>query len=458
MYNILISDDEPSIIKGLKLAFARQEEYQLQTASDRESAIALLETEDFDIVLTDLLMPDITDGTAVVRKAKSLENSPVVLVMTGFEIATNIVQAMNAGADDLIIKGFKNDELLFRMKNLLKHKRELDDLAVQNALLKDRIQNEFGDYKIIGESDQVNEIIAVIRKVAEDAISTCLITGPSGSGKELVARSIHAQSRRKNAPFVPVNCAAIPETLIESELFGHEKGAFTGAVSARMGRFEQAGEGVIFLDEIGDLPPALQIRLLRVLEEKTFTRVGGNKEIPMNAMVLSATNRDLSRLMKEDLFREDLFYRLNVIRITIPPLSERPEDIKPLTQFFLDKLNRERKNDIRITPSALEKLQAYTFPGNVRELRNIIENAFVFADKKRIKPQNLMCKAPGNTTEDAALRLFLMGYNDAMNTFEIMYFENILRKTNGKFLKAAKEAQLSREWFGKKMKQLGLKM
>jgi len=457
MYRLLISDDELSIIRGLKLVFSRLGQYELLTASDSETAISILKNNEIDFVLTDLLIPDMSNGLAIVQAAKSGGYDPVVMVMTGFEVAENIVKAMNAGADDLIIKGFNSEELIFRIDNLLRKKKQIYDLTIQNIILKNSIQKEFGDYKIIGTSPQIKKIIEIITKVADDASSTCLISGPSGSGKELVARVIHEQSRRESAPFIPVNCAAIPENLIESELFGHEKGSFTGATASRIGKFEQAGEGILFLDEVGDLPLSLQMHLLRVLEEKNFTRVGSNTEITMKAMVLAATNKDLFKMIADGSFREDLFYRLNVINIDIPPLVERKEDIRLLAKFYIKKLNQDRNKNIRITESALKKIEKYKFPGNVRELRNIVDNAFVLSESEYIYPENLIFNSNFDRTEGNISTLFQMSYRDATRNFEYQYFEHLLIQHRYKIVEAAKIAGLSNEWFGKKLKHLGLK-
>jgi DNA-binding NtrC family response regulator len=457
MYRILVVDDEPSIIRGLKLIFLKFNDFEILEAPDRKTALSILRDTDVDLVLTDLLLPDLMDGISIIETAKSCYYDPLVMVMTGFEIIENVVSAMQAGADDLILKGFTKDELLIRIKNLIKKKKVIFNLSVQNTVLKSAVQKSFGDYEIIGRSNHTKEIISVINKVAEDASSTCLITGLTGSGKELVARVIHEQSWRRNEPFVPVNCAAIPETLIESELFGHEKGAFTGAIIRRIGKFEQAGTGILFLDEIGDLPLNQQMRLLRVLEEKTFTRVGGNKEIDFQAMVLSATNKNLSKCVEEGLFREDLYYRINIITISIKPLYKRRKDIQPLAKFFLKKLNKERNKKVNFTDMALKKLLHYDYPGNVRQLRNIVESAFVFTDGNSIGPENILIPSESKDRDNEFEFLFELSHKEAIRKFEYKYFKNLIIKNNDVLMDAAKQAKLSNEWLGKKIKQLGLK-
>ncbi len=457
MYKLLIADDEPSIISGLELFFHKHDEFKIYTANNSESALSVLEKEEIDIVLTDLMIPAIENGESIIKAAKSMFYAPAVLVMTGFEIIDNVIRAMKAGADDLIIKGFENKELIIRIENLIKNKELIKNLAVQNTVLRGSLQNEFSDYELIGKSKHIKDIKVLISKVAKDAASTCLITGPSGCGKELVARSIHEQSNRRDQPFIPVNCAAIPETLIESELFGHEKGAFTNAIHTRIGKFELAGKGIIFLDEVGAVPLNLQMRLLRVLEEKKFSRVGDNKELNVEAMILAATNENLKNLLEAGKFRKDLYYRLNVINIDINPLEEHSEDIPHLAVFVLDKLNKDRNKKVEFTDKALKKLSSYNFPGNVRELRNIIENAFVLANGSNIDAEDLQFQTNMDRDEHLIESIFNMPHLEAVRKFEKKYFEDLMSRFDGKISEASKFADISSEWFGKKLKQLDLK-
>jgi len=457
MYNLLIADDESSIISGLDLFFSKQKEFKVFTANEAESALSILEKEEIDIVLTDLMIPEIENGESIIQKAKSMYYSPIVLAMTAFEIIENVIWAMKAGADDLIIKGFKNDELLIRIDNLIKKKEVISNLTVQNTALKNSLKNEFNNYELIGESKHIRDLQRIISKVAQDASSTCLITGPSGCGKELVARSIHEQSSRCDQPLIPINCAAMPDTLIESELFGHEKGAFTNAIRTRIGKFESAGNGIIFLDEIGDLPLNLQMRLLRVLEERSFTRVGANKELQTDAMIIAATNKDLNELLAAGKFRDDLYYRLNVINIKIQPLAEHTEDIPHLAEFFLSKLNNDRSQRKKFTDNALNKLSSYNFPGNVRELRNIIENAFVLSSDSLIHIGDLQIQLMMSGQSTPLDAVFELPHHEALKRFERKYFKDLMVRFHGKIADAAKYADLSNEWFGKKLKQLNLK-
>ncbi len=465
MYRLLIVDDEISMLKGIEFNLQENPNYELHTASNKDAALNLLASTEIDLVVSDLMMPEIKDGIAVMKAAKKQWYQPSVLAMTAFETVENAVKAMQAGADDFISKGFGVDELSFRIENMLKNKQQVAQLTNENRILKETIQRHYSDYNIIGNSKETVDLIKRVRRVAKDAKSTCLIQGDSGTGKELIARAIHALSRRNNAPFVPVNCAAIPETLIESELFGHEKGAFTGAVTCKKGKFELARGGIIFFDEIAELSLPLQVRLLRFLEERSFYRIGGKHPIDVDVMILSATNKDLLAEVKKEAFREDLYFRLNVINISIPPLKKRREDIRPLAQFFLDKFNRERKKKLNFSDKTLQLLESYDFPGNVRELRNIIEDAFVFCNKKLIKPQNLIFnKLPEKQTDEINPILHpnkhtqfkSLTYKEAIEKFDSQYFPSLLQENFGNINKAAKSAGISREWLSKKMKKLNI--
>ena len=337
----------------------------------------------------------------------------------------------------------------FRIDGILKKKKQIDQLSNANKILQETLQQHYSDYKIIGNSAQILELLKRVKRIAEDATATCLIQGESGTGKELVARTIHVLSKRNAAPFVAINCAAIPENLIESELFGHERGSFTNAYSTKQGKFENAKGGIIFLDEIGELPLPLQVRLLRVLEERSFYRIGGKQSIEVDVMILAASNKNLNELVQKGAFREDLYFRLNVIQIEIPPLRSRPEDIPVLANFFLERFNKERKKQIRFSKKALQLLEAYGFPGNVRELRNIVENAFVFCDGNFIEPHNLSLRSDYGKiefkdelieTENTTASNNNLSYYEALENFEKKYFIKILEETYWSKMDAAKKA------------------
>jgi DNA-binding NtrC family response regulator len=462
MTRLLIVDDEVSMLRGLEFHLQENTKYNILTASDRETAIELLEANQIDLVVSDLMLPDIEDGLEIIKTAKHQWYQPTVLAMTAFESVENAVSAMKAGADDFISKGFGLDEMTLRIENMLKKKHKVDQLAIENRILRETIQKQFSDYQIIGQSPKIRDLMKKVRKVAEDAKSTCLIQGESGTGKDLVARTIHSLSVRRGSPFVPLNCAAIPENLIESELFGHEKGAFTGAYSTKQGKFEDARGGIIFLDEIGELPLQLQVRLLRVLEERSFYRVGGKQPIDVDVMVISATNSDLSNLVKESQFREDLFFRLNVINIWVPPLRERKEDVRLLATFFLDKFNRDRNKNLKFSEKALQLLESYDFPGNVRELRNIVEDAFVFTEGNWINPENLSLRqtrliieeeeTPGKFSEFEGLT-----YKEVVDKFETEFILSLLYENQWNINETARKVGMTREWLSKKVNRLGLK-
>ena len=465
MYRLLIVDDDPTMLKSIELNLEDNPDYEVRSASDRKTAFELLKQYEFDLVVSDLMVPEVEDGQAIVREAKSMWYQPFVLTMTAFESWENAVSTMKAGADDFISKGFGVDELTLRIDNLLKKKQKIEHLEFENRILKETIQQQYSDYKIIGQAPVMKKLIKKIHKVAEDAQSTCLIFGETGTGKDLVARNIHALSSRNEAPFVPINCAAIPENLIESELFGHERGSFTGAHTAKQGKFEIANGGVIFLDEIGELPLSLQVRLLRVLEERSFYRIGGKVPINVDIMILVATNKDLRKLVREGDFRQDLFYRLDVITIETPPLRKRKQDIPLLTQFFLDKFNRERKKNIALSDEALNLLIHHNFYGNVRELRNIIEDAFVLCEDGLIVPENLSIGRSSyqkmrqtETKDDLIPKEFIpQAYDKAVMEFEKQYFKKILELNEWNSKEAAKDAGISREWLTKKIKKHNIK-
>lgn len=373
MDRILIVDDEQSMRDFLSIML-KKEGYDVHVAGNGADAVKLIHAEIFDLVITDVKMPQM-DGIGVLKVVKEMSPETIVIMITAFATTETAVEAMKHGAYDYIIKSapFKVDEI----KLIIEKALEKRSLRKENILLKREIESRAGFETFIGKSEAMQRVFALIRQVA-DTKSTVLVTGESGTGKELVARAIHFSSSRKNRPFVTVNCGALPETLLESELFGYMKGAFTGASSNKQGLFEAANGGTIFLDEISATTPALQVKLLRVIQEREFKRVGGTADIKVDVRVVAASNRDLKSEVEKGSFREDLFYRLNVIPIHLPPLRERREDIPLLIEFFLKKMSSGREAK-KVLPEAMGMLMAYRWPGNVRELQNTLERLNILA-------------------------------------------------------------------------------
>lgn len=378
---ILIVDDELSMRELLSIML-RKEGYDVVTAENGETAIKAIQSDIFDLVITDLKMPRM-DGMTLLKAVKEASPDTIVIIITAFGTTEGAERARSLGAYDYIGKPFNNDEIKLVIHNALEKRH----LRKENILLKREIESRAGFENFIGKSEPMQRIFSLIRQVA-DTKSTVLITGESGTGKELVARALHAHTTRKSHPFVTVNCGALPETLLESELFGYMKGAFTGAVANKQGLFEAADSGTIFLDEISTMTPALQIKLLRVLQDREFKRVGGIADIKVDVRVIAATNRDLLADVGKGLFREDLYYRLNVIPINLPPLRERREDIPILVEHFLAKnaAGRPRK---KVSPQAMKLLLNYQWPGNVRELENTIERMAILTAGETIEAEHL---------------------------------------------------------------------
>jgi DNA-binding NtrC family response regulator len=373
-HTILIAEDEKNTRDGYRWALESKDR-RILLASDGQEALDILGSESVDVLLTDLRMPRM-DGMTLLKKARELRPDLCVVVITGHGSVENAVDAMKQGAFDYLLKPVHLEELKVAID------RALSSLELQreNVQLRERISREEGFDAIVGKSPVMKKVFGQIRAVAPSRASV-LISGESGTGKELVATAIHENSPRRNKPFIRVNCGALPMTLLESELFGHEKGAFTGAVARRAGRFEQADGGTLLLDEIGETTPEFQVRLLRVLQEGTFERVGGTETIKCDVRILAATNRRLLDMVNKGEFREDLYYRLKVVEISLPPLRERPEDIPLLVDKFLDEFSRYYgKPRPALQPKALAMLQSYPWPGNVRQLRNALEGAFVMSE------------------------------------------------------------------------------
>jgi two-component system, NtrC family, response regulator PilR len=380
---ILVVDDELSMRELLELMLDR-EGYSVDTAATGTQAKQMLEESFYDLVLSDIRLGDIS-GIDVLKKAKSKYPDTVVIIISAYATAENAVEAMNLGAYDYLPKPFDNDELrctvakALKLKTLSHEKRYLDDVVKENL--------HYG--KIVGKTPQMQRIYDMISQVAATPTNV-MITGESGTGKELIARAIHEQSRRSDNPFVVINCASIPESLLESEFFGYKKGSFTGAFNDKKGLFESANKGTLFLDEVGELQPQLQVKLLRVVQERSFKPIGGVEDVSVDIRILSATNKHLEEEVIAGRFREDLYYRLNVVEIKVPPLRERKGDIYALAQHFLDKYSREQGKEItKISAYAVDLLQKYDFPGNIRELENLIERSVALSNTNILLPDNL---------------------------------------------------------------------
>ncbi|MBU1922623.1 sigma-54 dependent transcriptional regulator [Patescibacteria group bacterium] len=382
-FNILVVDDEESMRELLDVMLSR-EGYQISSAESGRKAISLLEKKDFDLLLCDIKLGDMT-GIDVLRASKKKNQNTIVIMISAYASTETAVEAMNDGAYDYVPKPFDNDELKQTIANAL----ELKTIEQEKKILDDELKKHLHFGKIIGNSPAMLHVYNMIKQVAKTKTSI-LITGESGTGKELIARAIHDESDRCNMPFVPINCGGIPETLMESELFGYRKGAFTGATQDKKGLFETADEGTVFLDEIGDLSIHLQVKLLRVVQERVFKPVGGNEDISVNIRIISATNKDLANEVIEGRFREDLFYRLNVIEIKLPPLRERKSDLRILAQHFLEKYSNELgKKVTKISSYAINLLNNYPFPGNIRELENLMERSVAITDTNILLPDSL---------------------------------------------------------------------
>lgn len=381
---LLIVDDERTTREGLNAAL--EDHFDIYLAQDLKSAIRLVEEENFDVILTDLRMSGKEDGFDLIRRAKSRPHPPVCILMTAYGSEDIAVEAMKQGADDYISKGrMQIDELEMRIARALKHRK----LEEENSTLHRQLSNRFGLENVVGESPAIHKILEIVNQVAPSK-ATVLLRGESGTGKEVIAKAIHQLSPRARAPMITTHCAALNANLLESELFGHEKGAFTGANERRIGRFEQANGGTLFLDEIGEIDASVQVKLLRFLGERTFERVGSNRTLTTDVRLIAATNKDLEKMVREGTFREDLFFRLRVVEIVIPPLRERVEDIPLMAAKFLREFSQENNKSVTgLDRSTLELLQKYPWPGNVRELRACMEHAVIFSSGSSVQVRDL---------------------------------------------------------------------
>jgi len=448
----LIVDDQRNMRTTTALVL-RQAGYDVAEAESGEAALSRLLAEPFDVVLTDLKMAPL-DGIAVLRGALEISPTTQVIVMTGYGTVESAVAAMQQGAHDYLSKPFKEGELLVRVQRALEKRKLLVDVG----LFSDEFRRRYKLEELVGRSAPMRELLTKVVRVAPTEV-TVLITGESGTGKELIARAIHANSRRASRPFVPVNCAAISESLLESELFGHVKGAFTGAVKLRRGLLEEAGGGTFFFDEIAETTPAFQAKLLRVIQEHEIRRVGDNASIPVDVRVLAATNQDLRLAIAEKRFREDLFYRLNVVPLVVPPLRERREDIALLSHHFVERFNQRNGTRRTLTQGALVRLTAHGFQGNVRELENVIEQAAALARRDSIGAEDVFLERPGGTGagaqgEGAApAKTLAQQIDDA----EREAIQRAVARCGGSLEKVARDLDVSTTTLWRKMKRLGLR-
>ncbi|HSO31510.1 MAG TPA: sigma-54 dependent transcriptional regulator [Labilithrix sp.] len=465
---VLIVDDEPNLRKILAAQLSR-DGYEVMLAEDGEQGLTMLREHHIDLVVTDLKMPKV-DGMTLLREAlRESPDLPIVMI-TAHGTVDTAVEALKLGAFDYLTKPFDKDEVRQVVAKALKTRALAQEEATASVPFAPPVAGaRFG---IIGASAGLTDLYAVLERVA-DSPTTVLITGESGTGKELVARALHEHSTRKDKPFIKVNCAAIPKELIESELFGYERGAFTGAVSSKPGRFELANGGTLFLDEVGEIPVEMQVKLLRALQESEFERVGGIKTIHVDVRLVAATNRDLKKLIAANAFREDLFYRLNVVSIRLPALRERDSDIPLLVEHFLTKFNERLKKQVTgVEPEALEILSAYTWPGNIRELENVMERSVLFCDAQKLRVEDLpgelrgfssgSVAPPASDPTTSTMPLPAEGglkehVKVAMSRLERDLVSRALKQTSGNVTHAARLLKISRKGLQLKMKELGLR-
>ena len=438
---VLVVDDEAIVRESLG-DWLKDVGYRVFTAENGHKALEVIEKEKPGIMIADLVMPGM-DGIELMKRAKAQQPGIEVIIITAYASIPTAITAMKDGAYDYIEKPFCPERAELLVKKLAEHQ----ELVEENLTLRQRLEDHYRFENIIAKSSKMQRVIEVIKVVAKSH-ATVLITGESGTGKELVARAIHSQSHRRNKPFVAVSCAALPESLLESELFGHEKGSFTGAYAQKKGKFEFANGGTLFLDEVGEMSANIQVHLLRVLEEKEFARVGGNEPIKVDVRVISATNKDLRKAIEKQEFREDLYYRLNVVSIELPPLRERREDIPLLAEHFLHKFAMENHKEITgFSPEAMEFVLDYDWPGNVRELENAIERAIILAKDSLITVADL----PQENLSQA--RLASTGKN--LKEVEKNHVLNVLRETGGNYSESARILGISRMTLYNKAREYG---
>ena len=442
---VLVVDDE-EIVRESLTGWLRKDGYTVQWAHDGRAALEALAASEWSVVLLDLKMPGM-DGLQVLEEARKVRPGASYILMTAYATVDTAVAAMKLGAYDYLVKPFDPEELSALVQRIVAQQ----ELVQENESLRQALKREYGFHDLVSKSPGMQRVFDLARVAARTA-STILILGESGSGKEVLARAVHAESPRAGGPFVAISCAALTETLLESELFGHEKGAFTGAISRRKGKFESAATGTLFLDEVGDISPKLQLDLLRVLEERKFQRVGGSETIAADVRVVAATNRDLGKAVADGTFREDLFYRLNVIAITLPPLRERREDIPLLVQHFLDRLSKELSRRLDgVSPEAMAALVGHAWPGNVRELRNVLERGAVVS-----KGNIIQCDDLGLPPPDPSKKAAVAGDPLPLEEVEKRHVIDVLSWARGNVTHAARVLGIDRMTLYNKMKRWNL--
>jgi DNA-binding NtrC family response regulator len=464
MPTILIVDDEPSVRESLKAVLAtpssgdsaagHDEEYVIMQAESGEQALAVAEKTKPDVVLLDIIMPGL-DGIAVLERLRAKDRLTPIIMLTATKTVKTAVDAMKLGATDYLTKPFDIEEL----KLIIRHALERVSLETEVRRLRDELAGRYSVDQMIGKCKAMQEVFAKIDQLA-DAKTTVLITGESGTGKELVARALHFRSKRRDKPFIAINCAAIPDTLIEAELFGHEKGAFTDAKQRRLGQFELANQGTLFLDEIADVSASTQSKLLRVLQEREFTRLGSTQSIKVDVRLITATNKDLEAAMRKGTFREDLYYRINVVPIHLPPVRERREDIPLLLRHFISRKSAERgQPDKQIAPEALSLLAHYPWPGNIREMENVVEQILTMSDSEQITPDHLPLRLRSGTKGSQMKDEVTAGQRNfeyAVMEFERELIVDALKRANFVQTHAAQLLGISRRILKYKMDSLGI--
>ncbi len=450
---VLVVDDEVDMVETCRKILERKQ-YAVTTAADSQTALKSIRSDRFDVVIADLRMPGL-DGIEILRAAKRANHDTAVIIITAYSSIETALKAVREGAFDYIPKPFSMEQLEIAVERGLEYHR----LQEENKRLQRQIREAYDFCRIVGKSPQITQVLETVSRVVETD-ANILLHGESGTGKELLARAVHVNSPRSSSSFVPIDCAALPENLLESELFGYEKGAFTGALTMRRGLIEYAEGGTLFLDEIGDLTPAMQAKLLRVLQERQFRRLGGRELLDVDARLISATYRNLEEMVRHNLFREDLFYRLNVVAVRVPPLRERAEDIPLLARHFLEEFRSAMHRPVEgISSAAMMLLQRYPWPGNIRELRNALERAVSLAETNQITPldlpETILCLSE-SCAKFSTEANFQRAKQQVIREFEREYLENCLRLNRGNVSAAAAHAGMSRSAFHRLMKKHSL--